>query len=132
MSLLLLLLLKKVGSATLRESDVHPISPKTTAPQYQPVERKKRRGKRVEDNSRDSFKSRAFARLLKPTSPTPSNTGLARAFQRDTEKGIKVQGRDAQKFLRSPQQTAIEFTTTGARVSCKCTNLNRKINGMRK
>ena len=41
-------------------------------------------------------------------------------------------GRDAQKFLRSPCQTAIEFTTTGARVSCKCTNLNRKINGIRK
>ena len=41
-------------------------------------------------------------------------------------------GRDAQKFLRSPYNMAIEFTTTGARVSCKCTNLNRKINGMRK
>ena len=52
--LLLLLLLKKVGSARLRESDVHPISPKTPAPQYQPKDRKKRKGKKVEDyNSRD-------------------------------------------------------------------------------
>ena len=51
--LLLLLLLKKVGSARLRESDVHPISPKTPAPQYQPVDRKKRQGKRVEDYSKD-------------------------------------------------------------------------------
>ena len=51
--LLLLLLLKKVGSARLRESDVHPISPKTPAPQYQPIDRKKRKGKRVEDYSRD-------------------------------------------------------------------------------
>ena len=32
--LLLLLLLKKVGSARLRESDVHPISPKTPSPKY--------------------------------------------------------------------------------------------------
>ena len=33
---LLLLLLKNVGSARLRESDAHPISQKTPAPQYQP------------------------------------------------------------------------------------------------
>ena len=51
--MLLLLLLKKVGSARLRESDVHPISLKTPAPQYQPIDRMKRRGKRVEDYSRD-------------------------------------------------------------------------------
>ena len=49
----LLLLLKKVGSARLRESDVHPISPKTQAPQYQPIDRKKRNRKIVEDYSRD-------------------------------------------------------------------------------
>ena len=51
--LLLLLLLKKVGSARLRESDVHPISPKTPAPQYQHIDRKNRKGKGVEDYSRD-------------------------------------------------------------------------------
>ena len=51
--LLLLLLLKKVSSARLGESDIHRISPKTPAPQYQPIERKKRKGKRVEDYSRD-------------------------------------------------------------------------------
>ena len=47
--------LKKVGSARLREreSDVHPISPKTPAPQYRPIDRKKRKGKRVEDYGRD-------------------------------------------------------------------------------
>ena len=48
-----LLLLKKVGSARLRESDVHPISPKTQAPQYQPIDRKKRNRKIVEDYTRD-------------------------------------------------------------------------------
>ena len=36
-----------------RESDIHRISPKTPAPQYQPIDRKKRKGKRVEDYSRD-------------------------------------------------------------------------------
>ena len=49
----ILSLLKKVGSARLRESDIHPISPKIPAPQYQPKNRKKRKGKRVEDYSRD-------------------------------------------------------------------------------
>ena len=51
--LLLLLLLKKVGTARLRESGIHPISPKTPAQQYQPIDRKKRKGKKVEDYSRD-------------------------------------------------------------------------------
>ena len=50
---MLLLLLKKVFSARLRESDVHPISPETPAPQYQPIDRKKTKGKRVENYSRD-------------------------------------------------------------------------------
>ena len=36
---------KKVGSARLRESDLHPISPKTPAPQHQLIDRKKRNGK---------------------------------------------------------------------------------------
>ena len=46
--LLVLLLLKKVSSARLGESDIHPISPKTPAPQYQSIDRKKRKRKRVE------------------------------------------------------------------------------------
>ena len=50
---ILLLLLKKVGSARLEESDVHPISPKTPALQYQPIDRNKTKGKIVEDYSRD-------------------------------------------------------------------------------
>ena len=49
----ILLLLKTVGSAKLRESGIHPISPKTPSPQYQPIDRKKRKGKKVEDYSRD-------------------------------------------------------------------------------
>ena len=42
----LLLLLKEVGVQGW-ESDLHPISPKTLAPQYQPINRKKRKGKIV-------------------------------------------------------------------------------------
>ena len=53
MLLLLLLLSKEVGRARLRESDIHPISPKIAAPQYQPIDRKKRNRKIVEDYSRD-------------------------------------------------------------------------------
>ena len=49
--LLLILLLKKVGRARLRESDIHPNSLKTPAPQYQSIDRKKRKRKRVEDYS---------------------------------------------------------------------------------
>ena len=42
-----------VSSARLRDSDIHSISPKTPAIQYQPTDKKKRNGKRVEDYSRD-------------------------------------------------------------------------------
>ena len=47
------LLLKKVSSVRQGESDIHPISPNTPAPQYQPIDRKKREEKRVEDYSRE-------------------------------------------------------------------------------
>ena len=50
---ILLLLLNEVGSARLRDSDIHPISPKTPSPQYQPIDREKRKEKIVENNSRD-------------------------------------------------------------------------------
>ena len=50
---IIIIIIKKVGSARLRESDIHPISPKTPAPQYQPIDKKKRKGKKVEDYSRD-------------------------------------------------------------------------------
>ena len=45
-----LLLLKEVGSARLRENDIRPISPKTPAAQYQPIDRKKSKGKIAEAN----------------------------------------------------------------------------------
>ena len=69
-----------VCSARLRESDIHPISPKTPAPQYQHKDRKKRKGKIVEDYSMDRaayVNKKALALLLKPASPTQSNTGYS-------------------------------------------------------
>ena len=78
-ALLLLLLLKEVDSAGLRESDVHPISPKIPAPQYQPIDRKNRKGKRVEAYSRDRAayaNKEALAHL--PIGPTPSNKGVSK------------------------------------------------------
>ena len=69
----------------LRESDVHLFSPKTPASQYQPIDRKKSKEKIVEDDNRDraaQAKGKALAMLLKSASPTPSNTGSARSFQR--------------------------------------------------
>ena len=92
-NLLSLLLLNDVGSARLRESDVDPMSPKTPAPQYQLIDRKKRKGKIVEDYSRDraaQANTKTLTLLLKPASPSPSNTGSARSFQRDNERGTKV------------------------------------------
>ena len=50
---IIIIIIKNGQSARLRESDVHPISLKTPAPLYQPIDRKKRKGKRVEDYSRD-------------------------------------------------------------------------------
>ena len=52
-SVIINLLLKEFGSARLRESDIHPVSSKTPAPQYQPIDRKKRKGKILEDYSMD-------------------------------------------------------------------------------
>ena len=36
----------------MRESDIHPISPKSPGPKYQPIDRKKIKGN-IEDYSRD-------------------------------------------------------------------------------
>ena len=102
----LLLLFKKIGSARLRESDIYLISPKTPAPQYQPIDSKKRKRIRVEDYSRDreaQANKKALALLLKPASPTPSNTLLGRSFQRDTDRGMKVlRGSAARRCISVP------------------------------
>ena len=44
---------KKGRQCKVRESDIHPISPKISALQYQPIDREKRMGKIIEDYSMD-------------------------------------------------------------------------------
>ena len=51
--IIIITIIKKVGSVRLRESYIQPINPKTPAPQYQPRDRKKRKEKKGEDYSRD-------------------------------------------------------------------------------
>ena len=91
--IIFIIIIKRGGQCKVeRESNVHPISPKTPASQYKPIDRNKRKGKTVGDNSWDRAayaNKNALALLLKPASPTSSNTGSARSFQRDTETGIK-------------------------------------------
>ena len=89
----IIIIIKKGRQCQAEREWIHPISPKTPAPQYQPIDRKKRNGIKVEDYSRDraaKAHKEALALLLKPTSHSPSNTGLVRSFQSDIEKGIKV------------------------------------------
>ena len=50
---IIIIIIIKKGRQCKAESDVHPISSKTPALQYQPIDRKKRKGKIVEDYSRD-------------------------------------------------------------------------------
>ena len=43
--IIIIIIIKKIGNARQGEGDCHPISPKTQAPHYQPIEEKKRKGK---------------------------------------------------------------------------------------
>ena len=72
---------------------IYTLSVRRPHPHNTNLYRKKRKGKRAEDYSRDRAawaNKKTFILLLKPASRTPSKTGLARSFQRDTERRIKV------------------------------------------
>ena len=86
------LLSKKVGSAKLEESDYHPISPKTSAPQYANPWNERRERENSRDKKGASYKAnkKALALLLKPASTTLSNTGSPRSFHGGTDRGLKV------------------------------------------
>ena len=43
--IIIIIVKKKIGNTRPGEGDCHPISPKTPAPHYQPIEEKKRKGK---------------------------------------------------------------------------------------
>ena len=63
--------------------------PSPTLPTYRGKEEKRKivEDKKVKSNYANK---KALDLVLKPANPTPSNTGSIRAFQRDTERGIKV------------------------------------------
>ena len=65
-------LIKELGCSRLRQSDIHPISPKTTIEnkiKIQSIDRKMDRDRAALANEK------TLALLLKPASPTLSNTG---------------------------------------------------------
>ena len=80
--LLLVVVVKEVGNAMLQFSDLHPISPKTPAPQLQPIEENTRKGKqqKTKRERADSANNKALDLPLEPTSPTPLNTGVMVRF----------------------------------------------------
>ena len=72
------------GRERVRTLSVQRPQPHTTNPW------KEEKDKIVGDKKERGHANRkALALLLKPTSPTPSNTGSLRSFQRDTERGHK-------------------------------------------
>ena len=87
-SLLLLVVLKNLGNARTRESDLHPIRPKTPA-FPRPHNRnlwKERRG--MENRGRQK---KGAGSALETRQPIPTITVQVRSFHRDTDRGrIKV------------------------------------------
>ena len=96
--MLLLLLLFGVCCARPEESEntlsVQRPRPHTTNPWKEEKDKRvvDEKDKRVGDKKEraDHADRKALALLLKPSSPTPSNTWSLRPFQRDTERGTKL------------------------------------------
>ena len=92
MLLLLLLLLLLIGVSCARPGEsqntlsVQRPQPHTTNPWKKEID--KTMGDKKE--RADHANMKALALLLKPASPTPSNTGSLRSFQRDTDRGKKL------------------------------------------
>ena len=87
--LLLFIIKKKIGNARPGLPPYQSEDPSPTQPTYRGKEEK---GKIVEDKKEESNQAnkKALDLVLKLANPTPSNMGSTRAFQRDTERGIKV------------------------------------------
>ena len=102
-----------VGNARLVESDLHNISSKTPAPQYQLIDRRERKNSKTTKRERAASTNKlALALLLKPSSPTPSITG-SRSFHRDAVRKNKspvvLRGHAARRSISIPiwdQRTA--------------------------
>ena len=73
------------------ERAIHILLVQRTKPQNTNLLKEERNGKAVEDKRWASIlgQLKVLTGLLKPASPTPSNTGSARSFHRDTERRIK-------------------------------------------
>ena len=88
------------GQERVRTLSVQRPHPHTTNPwkeaKYKIVGVKKERA--------DHTNRKAFALLFKPDSPTLSNTGSLRLFQRDTERGTKL--RDTEKSYNEEARTS--------------------------
>ena len=76
------------------EREIYTLSVETPQPHNAnlPIKRNKEKWKTEEDAmGRTAYDNKkALALLLKPTNPTPSNTGSERSFHRVTERTIKV------------------------------------------
>ena len=91
-NLIIIIIVKKDWQCKARRGRLTPYQyeyPSPTLPAYRGKEDK---GKIAEDKIGESNQAnkKALDLLLKPANPTPSNTGLTRSFQRDTEREIKV------------------------------------------
>ena len=79
----ILLLVKEVGSARLRESDFTPYQsndPSPTIPTYRQKEEKGKNNKRQKGIEQLRPIRKALTQLLKPSSLTPLNTGSSKSF----------------------------------------------------
>ena len=87
---LLLLLLNKIGNASPGEGDWHPISPKTPAPHYQPIEEKKRRENSWRQKRREQLGQQKGIRPALETHQSHTIEYGVNQIVPDTERGIKV------------------------------------------
>ena len=85
-----------------------------------PIHRKKEeKGKTVGDKKGASSQAnkKALALLLKPASPTPSNTGSLRAFHRDTERSTETKVRRYCEVLQRGGAKVYRCAITAPRVT---------------
>ena len=82
------------------ERNIDTLSVRRPQPHTTNLQRKRREREIVEDKKGESNQAikKTLDLLLKPANPTPSNTGSTRAFQRDTERGIKQRCIGCQNF----------------------------------
>ena len=88
----IIIIIKKGWECKARRGRLTPYQSEDPSPTLPTYRGKEEKGEIVEDKKGESnyTNKKALDLLLKPTNPTPSNTGSTISFQRDTERGIKV------------------------------------------